>query len=150
MHSHPKVLLMPCRGKCTRSPRAGEKDQEPADLIHFIPISISLLTRKHHGSTGTGLGAQMFGLRPSLALRRTTWAGHFPSQGLSVLTCTMGVLCLSHQQGSEEHKGRRRLSVKVEVRRGSAAASDSRSPAKGSAQSPPSEPCGITITPLCR
>lgn len=146
MHSHPKALLMPCGGKCTRSPRAGEEDQEPADLIHFIPISISLLTRKHHGSTGTGLGAQVFGLRPSLASRRTP--GRVTSLlRTSVFSPAQWEYYVSHQQGSEEHKGRRRLSVKVEVRRGSAAASDSGSPAEGSARSPPSEPCGITITP---
>lgn len=94
MHSQPKGLLTPCRGRCTRPPRAGEEDQETADLIHFILISVSLLTQKYLSSTRTGLGTQMFGLRPSLALPRTTWVGHFPAQGLIVLTCTMGVIRL--------------------------------------------------------
>lgn len=69
----------------------------------------------------------MFSLRPSLALPRTTWVGHCPSQGLSVLTCTMRVV--GHQQGSGEHEGRRSLSP--------AAAPSPESPAKGFVHIPP-------------
>lgn len=81
MHSQLKGLLTPHRGRCKRSPRAGKEVGETADLTHFIPIAVSLLTRKHPSSTRTSLGAQMFSLSSLPGFAEDYLGGSLPISG---------------------------------------------------------------------
>ena len=90
----------------------------------------------------------MFGLRPSLALLRTTCMGPVPSQGLRVLTCTVGVRHLP----SARWRGAGGKEEPVRARGGGRRLSSSFQPRitrqRLCTHCPPSEPRGINITPL--